>query len=235
MNRDKRLTALILAAGEGTRFRQEGWTTPKPLLEVDNKPLIIHAAENIDCNLVSEYVFAVRQEHIDNFHIDLVIKRFYPKARIVAFNQTTKGPLDTCYKVRQFVKPGSLIVLDCDLKFHSSDLESLLKLRVDSCVLVSFHSRDPRYSYALQDSDSGKVIEVVEKNPVSDKALCGAYYFPDTSDFFRLAKEQVEKTEGQECYLSSIYKEIIKNQDIKLVTCDMYKSYGTPEEFLSNV
>ena len=34
-------------AGEGSRFRDAGWTTPKPLIELKGKALFVRAIESV--------------------------------------------------------------------------------------------------------------------------------------------------------------------------------------------
>ena len=56
---------LIPMAGEGSRFAKEGYTFPKPLIEVDGKPMIQAVVENLDFD--ADYVFLVRKEHLEKY------------------------------------------------------------------------------------------------------------------------------------------------------------------------
>ena len=56
---------LIPMAGEGSRFAKEGYTFPKPLVDVNGKPMIQAVVENLDFN--AEYIFLVRGEHLAKY------------------------------------------------------------------------------------------------------------------------------------------------------------------------
>ena len=56
---------LIPMAGEGSRFINEGYTFPKPLIEVNGKPMIQTVVENIKFD--AEYIFLVRKQHLDTY------------------------------------------------------------------------------------------------------------------------------------------------------------------------
>ena len=56
---------LIPMAGEGSRFAKEGYTFPKPLIDVNGKPMIQAVVENLDFD--AEYIFLVRKQHIDKY------------------------------------------------------------------------------------------------------------------------------------------------------------------------
>ena len=59
-------------AGEGSRFRDAGWTTPKPLIELKGKPLFLRAIESVKVpGTEMKYSFIVRKEHIDLYGIYL--------------------------------------------------------------------------------------------------------------------------------------------------------------------
>ena len=48
------LHIIMPMAGEGTRFLKEGWTTPKPLIELKGIPLFVRAIRSVimdDINL----------------------------------------------------------------------------------------------------------------------------------------------------------------------------------------
>jgi len=46
---------LIPMAGEGSRFAKEGYQFPKPLIDVNGKPMIQRVVENLDFD--AEYIF----------------------------------------------------------------------------------------------------------------------------------------------------------------------------------
>ena len=41
------LHIIMPMAGEGSRFRKEGWTTPKPLIELNEMPLFVRAIQSV--------------------------------------------------------------------------------------------------------------------------------------------------------------------------------------------
>ena len=63
------LRVIMPMAGEGSRFKKEGYIVPKPLLEIDNKYFFEKALESLQeiVNKYDEvnYTFVVRKEHID--------------------------------------------------------------------------------------------------------------------------------------------------------------------------
>lgn len=70
-------------AGEGSRFRNAGWATPKPLIELKGKPLFVRAIESVRVDgAPMKYSFIVRKEHIDDYGVDKSIKAILPGANI---------------------------------------------------------------------------------------------------------------------------------------------------------
>lgn len=56
---------LIPMAGEGSRFVKEGYTFPKPLIDVNGKPMIQKVVENLDFDC--EYIFLIRKKHVEEY------------------------------------------------------------------------------------------------------------------------------------------------------------------------
>ena len=55
---------LIPMAGEGQRFKNEGYTTPKPLLDTDGVPMFVRAAKSLP--KADLYIFVCRRGQVDN-------------------------------------------------------------------------------------------------------------------------------------------------------------------------
>ena len=237
----RQLHIIMPMAGEGSRFAKAGWTTPKPLIELRGVPLFQRAIGSVALPGVEmKYSFIVRQEHIDNQHIDRMIQDILPEARIFSVLKTTRGAVETCLVAEAAIEDDdAVVVMDCDLEFRSVGYNQLvskaLSLPVDEAdggALVSFESDNPRYSYALVD-DSGRVLRTAEKEPISNHALCGAYFFGSGKDFKRIAHQLLDDgTHGKaEFYVSLLYNYLLaEGKIVRLATMEEYYSYGTPEE-----
>lgn len=227
-------------AGEGSRFANAGWTTPKPLILLEGKPLFLHAIDSINIPEVSlNYSFIVRQEHIDKYSIDKGIRDILPKANIFSVLKTTRGAVETCLIAERAITPDeAVIVMDCDLEFSSDKFNQLileaLRQSEDTAkggALVSFESDSPKYSYAEVD-EKGKVLRTAEKEVISSHALCGAYFFSSAKEFLEKANELVSTPmEKPELYVSLLYNKLLADgSSVFLAPMEHYRSFGTPEE-----
>ena len=237
------LHIIMPMAGEGSRFARAGWTTPKPLIELRGVPLFQRAIGSVAIEGVDmKYSFIVRQEHIDKQHIDELIKDILPVARVFSVLKTTRGAVETCLVAEDAIDgEDAVVVMDCDLEFRSKRYNELvanaLALTADEAdggALVSFESDNPRYSYAQID-DNGRVLRTAEKEPISNHALCGAYFFGSGKDFKRIAHQLLDDgTHGKaEFYVSLLYNYLLaEGKTVRLATMEEYYSYGTPEELM---
>lgn len=228
-------------AGEGIRFRKEGWTTPKPLIEHNGLPLFEHALSSIIVDGIGvKYSFIVRQEHIDEYRIDKTIRSFHPDSNIFAVNRTTRGAVETCLVAEPAIcDDDAVIIMDCDLEFWSKEfmniIGSILAQPVEKAyggALVSFESSEPRYSYAAVD-DNGFVVRTAEKEVISNHALCGAYFFSTGRRFKQIAHQLLDEPEFKkpEFYVSLLYNYLLADgEKVRLAQVEEYHSFGTPEE-----
>lgn len=240
------LHIIMPMAGEGSRFAKAGWKTPKPLIELKGIPLFQRAISSVAIDGVDmKYSFIVRQEHIDNQHIDQLIKDILPEAQIFSVKKTTRGAVETCLVAEAGIDDDdAIVVMDCDLEFRSiaynklvSDALSVPAGEADGGALVSFESDNPRYSYAQVD-DQGCVIRTAEKEPISNHALCGAYFFGSGKDFKRIAHQLLDDgTHGKaEFYVSLLYNYLLaEGKTVRLAMMEEYHSYGTPEELIQSM
>lgn len=237
----RHLHIVMPMAGEGSRFKKEGWATPKPLIELNGKPLFLHAISSVAApGIELKYSFIVRQEHIKEYEIDKGIKSILPKANIFSVAKTTRGAVETCLVAESAIADDdAVIVMDCDLEFRSKKfleiILSILKQPVDFAeggALVSFQSTDPRYSYAAL-GENGYVTKTAEKEPISNHALCGAYFFSTGKRFKQVAHQLLDEPEFKkpEYYVSLLYNYLLKaGEKVQLASMEEYYSYGTPEE-----
>ena len=228
-------------AGEGSRFANAGWTTPKPLIELNGNPLFKHAISSVAADDIEmKYSFIVRQEHIDKYRIDEGIKSFLPEANVFSVQKTTRGAVETCLIAESAIDDhDAVIVMDCDLEFRSKQFVEIIKSilsksieEVNGGALVSFESSEPKYSYAELGAD-GLVCRTAEKEVISNHALCGAYFFSAGKRFKEIAHQLLNEPEFKksEYYVSLLYNYMLaEGEKVHLAPMEEYYSYGTPEE-----
>jgi dTDP-glucose pyrophosphorylase len=235
------LHVIMPMAGEGSRFLKEGWTTPKPLIQLHGTELFLRAINSVKLqDAPMKYSFIVRQEHIDNYHIDEKIRAKVPDVNIFSVLKTTRGAVETCLIARPAIdREDAIVVMDCDLEFKSKEyvanIESILQkdvAEVNGGMLVSFDSDLPKYSYAEVDQNMN-VIRTAEKEVISNHALCGAYFFSKAEGFLNAADAMLADTHFSkpEFYVSLLFNTLLENGEmVKLAKMEEYSSYGTPEE-----
>lgn len=237
----RNLHIIMPMAGEGSRFKNTGIDTPKPLIKANGVPFFVRALYGIkdkfDLNDL-KITCIVQKKHVDDYHIDKEILR-YIKANIVALTKQTNGAVETCLAAQPCInEDDALLILDCDLEWHCNKYVSTIEHLLSSAahdiggMLLSFESNDPRYSYAAVENDI--VTRTAEKNVISNNALVGAYYFNTPYDFINAAQKLIghnKLSDIHEYYVSLLYNYLIKdNRAVKIFEVDSLYSFGTPEE-----
>ena len=85
------MNVLIPMAGAGSRFADAGYTFPKPLIEVGNKPMIQVVTDNL--NIDAHHIFIVQKEHYKKYNLETVLKLIKPNCSIVQVEGVIEGEL----------------------------------------------------------------------------------------------------------------------------------------------
>ena len=68
-------------AGHGSRFKDAGYTFPKPLIEIKLKPMIQLVIESL--NLNGNFIFIVQKEHQKKYNIKSTLTRLVGDCKVV--------------------------------------------------------------------------------------------------------------------------------------------------------
>ena len=231
--RDENLTVLIPMAGAGSRFQQAGYTFPKPLIDVRGKPMIQLVVENL--NIKANYVYVVQKEHREKYNLDTLLNLITPNCKIVEVNELTEGAACTALLAKEHInKDTPLFFANSDQFVEWDSNEFLYKMNETNADggIVSFRATHPKWSFAKVD-EKGLVTEVAEKNPISDIATVGYYYWKKGSDFVKYAEDMIEKDirVNNEFYVCPVFNQAIED-NIEIRTFDIPKMWGlgTPED-----
>ena len=221
--------------GAGTRFFNNGYDCPKPLLNLRGKPFFYWATESVRKFIpLSGITFVVLREHVDGFSIDREILSFYPDARIVVLPRVLPGAVLTAMEGVKDLPPDTPVVFnDCDHFFISSAFERFCAEGRPGCdgVLLTFQSDQPKFSFLAYD-DHGNVCRTVEKQVISHDAICGAYYFNSVATFLDAAERYLETCNYSEYFMSGVYNELIASGGmVRALSTDLHIPFGTPEDW----
>ncbi len=230
---DSKLTVLIPMAGSGSRFHTAGYILPKPLIEVLGKPMIQLVIENL--NIDANFIFVVQKEHRKKYNLDTILNLITPNCKIVEVDGLTEGAACTALMAKEFIdNENPLFFANSDqyVEWDSNDFfYKMNETDVDGGI-VTFTSMDLKWSFVKTNNDEN-VIEVAEKNPISNKATVGFYYWKKGSDFVKYAEQMIQKNirVNNEFYVAPVFNQAIS--DFKTIITFPIKNMwgiGTPQD-----
>lgn len=229
-----RLTVLMPMGGLGKRFSDAGYGMPKPLIDVEGRPMFLRALESFPDAWEVDHVFVIRSDQDGRYGLEELIRKACPGARVAVLGHDTRGAAETCLEARGLVDEGRpLVVADCDIRFRSDEYVRKAEGGSFDGLLVGFASSDPRYSYAELDA-AGRVVRTAEKYPISEHALLGGYFFGSAARFFDAATAFVSAPLPcglREYYLSHLFNLLIDaGGAVGFAEADSFDIWGTPEE-----
>ena len=238
--RDKKMNVLIPMAGAGSRFAAAGYTFPKPLIEVNGKPMIQVVSENL--NVEAHFIYIVQKEHYDKYNLKQLLNLISPGCDIVQVDSLTEDAACTTLLAKELINNDEpLLMANSDQYVEWNSNECLYAFTADGVDggIVTFRATHPKWSFAKL-GDDGFVTEVAEKNPISNIATVGIYYWRKGSDYVKYAEQMIEKnirTNG-EFYVCPVFNEAIGDgKKIRVKDVPKMWGIGTPEDlnyFLAN-
>ena len=229
------MKVLIPMAGAGSRFEQAGYTFPKPLIEVNGKPMIQTVVENL--NVDAEHIFIVQKEHYEKYNLQYLLNLITPNCKIVQVNGMTEGAACTTLLAKEYINNNEpLLTANSDQFVDWDSNEFLYSMQADNVDggILTFDSIHPKWSFAKL-NDEGFVSEVAEKKPISNHATVGIYYWAKGSDYVKYAEQMISKDVrvNNEFYVCPVFNEAIQdNKKIKTFNIDSNEMWGlgTPED-----
>jgi len=233
---------LIPMAGEGSRFSKEGYTFPKPLIDVRGKPMIQAVVENLDFDC--EYIFLVRKKHVEMYSglLDTLDRITNGRFNYVEVDGLTEGAACTALLAEKYINDEEgLLIANSDqiIDYEAQNFLTLKSLTNVDSMVFTFNAVHPKWSFVKTNS-RGFVTEVAEKRPISNIATCGIYWYRHGSDFVKYAKRMIDNNirVNNEFYIAPVYNELIKDGKT-LIPFYVHKMWGigTPEDlknFLDN-
>ena len=228
-----KMNVLIPMAGAGSRFERAGYTFPKPLIDVNGKPMIQLVTENL--NIEARHIYIVQKSHYEKYNLQQLLNLISPDCVIVQVDGVTEGAACTTLLAKEFINNDEpLVISNSDQVFEWDSNEFMYSMVADEVDggILTFEATHPKWSFAKLGED-GFVTEVAEKNPISNIATAGVYYFRKGSDYVKYAEQMIERDirTNNEFYVCPVYNQACEdNQKVKVFHIDRMWGLGTPED-----
>jgi dTDP-glucose pyrophosphorylase len=226
------INVIVPMAGEGKRFKDAGYTLPKPLIEVSGEPMIAKALTTF--NVEGKYHFVVRN---DEFLVNIVniIESIKPNSDFRVIQYTTDGAAVSALKFKNNIDSESeLLIINCDQIMNWNPESTLTDLRKYDAGVVTIRSNDPKHSYVKVENK--RAIFFAEKEVISDHALVGIHYWKKAKYFFSSAERMValnQRSANGEFYIAPTYNLLLKeglDVGVSLIQESEIHFVGTPDD-----
>ncbi len=234
---DNKMTIIITMAGVGSRFKKAGYKVPKYMIEAKGKTLfewsmdsLIGYNENVE-----KYIFVVqRQDNSKEFITKQCEKYKINEFEIIEIDGLTDGQATTCMLALPYLnkeKPIMIYNIDTYVEPYEMKYEDIKGDGFIPC----FYGKGDHWSFAKLD-EKERVVEVREKERISENCTLGAYYFSSANLYEKIYNEYYiddSNLEKNEKYIAPLYNYMIKNDfevRISIVNVDKVHVLGTPEE-----
>jgi dTDP-glucose pyrophosphorylase len=209
------LNIVIPMAGRGSRFQKEGYTLPKPLIPVLGKPMIQVVINNLRPKVAHRFIFICLQEHLEKYQVAEKLKAWAGAGtEIVTVDQVTEGAACTVLLAKEFINNDEPLMIANSDQWVDTDindyLETMNRENADGLIMTMW-ANDPKWSF-VRFNEKHEIIEVVEKEVVSNEATVGIYNYKHGKDFVRAAEQMIAENfrVNGEFYVAPAYNELIK-------------------------
>ena len=232
-----KLKIVIPMAGDGTRFRTAGYSVSKPLIPIQNKPMISWVLDNLKSKYTElqdriEYHLCVRTEAIQEM-------KTIPGVFIHEIPKLTEGPACTVLIARSILERDAypLLIANSD-QFLEWDFDAFIDVCTNpsysGCISTFYNpdSTDTKWSFAQINAD-GHVTRVAEKEYIGPAATTGIYYWQNGLEFVKYADTMISNNDRvkNEFYVGPVYNYAIRDMKfIRVFDCKKMWGLGVPSD-----
>lgn len=230
------INIVIPMAGAGSRFVQAGYLKPKPFIDVCGVVMIERVLNNLKMNN-ARYILIARNEHLVSEKASFECLRKKYNCEILTVDKLTEGAACTillsCWLINND-EPLLLANSDQIVEMNIADfINDSIERKLDGSILT-FSANHPKWSYAKIDGN-GHLVELREKEVISEHATVGLYYYQRGKDFVNSAIQMIANNDrvNNEFYTAPAYNYSIKNSlTIGIYNIEEAQMYGlgTPED-----
>ncbi|WJV63242.1 hypothetical protein PCO86_04010 [Pectobacteriaceae bacterium CE70] len=240
-----KIQVVIPMSGFGERFRRAGYSVPKPLIEIEGKPIIAHVIDMFPGE--TDFIFICNQEHLNDpiYCMEEILQHYCPTGRILGIAPHKLGPVHAVLQSESMIDIEEPVVVNyCDFTcywdwvlFKKWAYES----KCDGAIPAykGFHPHTlGTTNYAYMREEKGWVVDIQEKKPytnnrMNEYASSGTYYYSTGKTMLAAFHDTVSRglSLNGEYYVSLTYKLLLAaGKRIGVYPLQHFMQWGTPAD-----
>jgi len=236
---------LIPLAGEGSRYKNQGFKIPKPLIEINGIPMIVRAANALP--KADLYIFICRKSHLEESNLKSVLHNNFQNLKIIEIDYLTEGQAITCQLAEQFIPENAILnvgACDNDMIYNLADYNNIFlnNLEIDATIWTFTNNPtveiNPKmYGWVKVENSIAKGVSCkspISETPINDQAIVGAFSFKNAKIFFDSIRLMIKDNIRikNEFYVDVALDVAIKNGvKVNTLQIDNYVCWGTPQDY----
>lgn len=224
------MNIIIPMAGFGSRFSD--FDEPKPLIDVNNKPMFLEAVNSLN-ELIGLRRFIILKEHFDKYNLCNIIRNYYDESTFRILDSVTIGQATTVYHETKNIKNNNpVVIFNCDSCFEFEELEKFINViqRFYYGGILYFQDTSIKWSF-IKINDDSLVQDISEKVSISKYATIGLYIFKNAEIYNKYYLRSLKDFPNGETFVSNVYKSmLLDDRLIYSSEVDRFGCFGTPEE-----
>lgn len=223
---------ILLCGGSGKRLTLDTGF-PKPL----NHVLGIQSLEYILEGIPSNDIYIIINKDLKEYNFDTIVEHLTKKNITYTYlERYTRGPVETAYLgiKNLFDNDEQICFFDNDTIYNLNDTVFPKTSFIGYCNIDT----NENLPYCYLDISSNKLINIKEKQRISNSYGCGIYGFQTKSVFMNVAKELIysNNTYKNEFYMSSLYNILLNNNhNIETILVKSAVCIGTPSDIKNSI
>jgi len=236
---------IIPMSGFGERFRKVGYKVPKPLIEIDGKPVIGHVIDMFPGE--TDFIFICNNDHLANneYRMTEVLMGLCPTGKIIGISPHKLGPVHAVLQATDLINKSVPVVVNyCDFTCfwdwnHFKQFVEKTKCAGAIPAYKGFHPHTlGTTNYAYMREENGWLLDIQEKQPytknrMEEYASSGTYYFDSGNAMLGSFTDTVEQNlnVAEEYYVSLTYKSILAaKKPVAVYDLQHFMQWGTPQD-----
>lgn len=231
---------VIPMAGQSKRFKDAGYTVPKPFMLIDGRPMIRHVCDLFEQG--DELYFICDKKHLENPDYRAILEADTHAHHVIGIDPSPDGPVGTALAIADMISREDDVLLSyCDFRVAWNVKRFKNEAVNYDGAIPCFRGHQPAsygttyYAY-VRTNDQRELLELREKQSFTPQrhneyASAGLYYFNTWEMFVHYARRTLQEGRGPwpEFYVSLLYNPMVADGKKILITeVDKFICWGTP-------